>query len=321
MHIQENVPLKEYTTLNIGGPARYFIEVFTQEELVEALKFSKEKNLKFLLIGGGSNLLVSDEGFDGLVIKNKISGIKTYNDQLIVEAGTDLSALVDYTIEHGLDGMSTMKGIPGTVGGAVYGSAGAYGDNIRDYLEEIEYLENLEVKKIDKTEYQTGYRDSLFKHNKSLIILRLTFSNFPKADTKTLLEESQKILKLREEKYPPQTMCPGSFFKNVLLEDLTDDQKENIKKALIDYGKNPEVILKFGKVPAGSLLELVGAKGDQIGEITVAQNHANTFINLGNGTSKDFYTLAKKWYLKVYEKFGIKIAPEVQFVNLPLFEV
>jgi len=329
--LQENIPLSSLTTLKIGGPARWFIEVTTQEDLTGAIKYAKQKNIPYLLIGGGSNLLVSDQGFPGLVIKNQVTGIRAVipakagiqektgsriNSQregvlpgmtIVVQAGTDLNDLVDYTITHGLDGISTMKGIPGTVGGAVYGSAGAYGDNIRDYLVNIRCFDGERIVEIGKDDYQTGYRDSIFKTQLNLIILEVWFSGFPKADPQKLLDESIHILSIRSEKYPPDTLCPGSFFKNVPIDNLSQEVLNKI----------PQEKIRFNKIPAGFLLEAVGAKGDQIGQIKVAQNHANTFINLGHGSASDFYNLALKHQQAVKDKFGITLEPEVQLINLP----
>ena len=206
--------------------------------------------------------------------------------------------------------MSTMNGIPGTVAGAIYGSAGAYGDNIRDHLEEVKCFDGQNSITLTKDQYDTGYRDSIFKHNKNLIILEGTFSGFPTSSKEDLQKEADHILEIRAQKYPPNTKCPGSFFKNVITSEAPPEALSKI----------PPDKIKFGKIPAGFLLESVGAKGDQLGQIKVADNHGNTFINLGDGTAQDFYNLAKKYYLKVKDQFGISLQPEVQLLNLPPFE-
>ncbi len=309
LQISENIPLSTHTTLEIGGPARYFVEATTIEELKEALEYVKNNDLQWIIIGSGSNLLVSDDGFSGLVIKNNVQGILLEDGIITVQAGELLQKLVNFTIEHQLDGMSTMTGIPGTVGGAIYGSAGAYGDNIRDFLTSITYLENNEVKTLTKAEFQTGYRDSFFKHHKNLIILSAKFSGFAKGEKTKMEQECETILQKRTHKYPPHQKCPGSFFKNVIATELNENQLKNI----------PADKILFGKIPAGYLLEAVGAKGSHKGQIKVAETHANTFINLGNGTANDFYDLAYNLYRKVLDEFGIKLEPEVQFINLQPF--
>jgi UDP-N-acetylmuramate dehydrogenase len=317
MQVEESVSFKDLTTVKLGGPIAYLIRVKHSDQLPEAIKFAKDKNLPFLVIGGASNLLVSDEGYEGVVIKMENSGITMEGDNLLIQAGTPLQQLVDYTIEQGLDGMSTMTGVPGTVGGALYGSAGAYGDNIRDYLIEVSSFDGEKVIITPKKEYETGYRDSIFKRNKDLIILEAKFSDMPKVDPEELKKEAADILQKRMEKYNPAIKSPGSFFKNVPLERLDQIQVEKVRQTMIEWGKDPDHILRFNKIPAGALIEMAGGNGDQIGEIKTDPNHGNTFMNLGNGTAEDFYALIKKWFLKVKEEFGIELEPEVQLINLP----
>jgi UDP-N-acetylmuramate dehydrogenase len=309
--INPNIPLAPLTTLGIGGDAQFFVEVYTTENLKQAIIWANEKNLSWIVIGGGSNLLISDEGYPGLVIKNNLQGITFEHEKIKVQAGTSLQELVNFTIENELDGMSTMTGIPGSVGGAIYGSAGAYGDNIRDFLLEISYLDGEEIKTLTKDQFETGYRDSFFKHHKSLVILSATFGGFQKGNKEEMQKECVQIMQKRNAKYPPSQKCPGSFFKNVIASELSNDQLKNIP---------PDKII-FGKIPAGYLLESVGAKGANRGQIAVAKNHANTFINLGEGSAEDFYQLSLDLAIKVYQKFGIKLEPEVQFINLPPFTI
>lgn len=307
--VLENEPFSKHTTLGIGGPIKVFFEALTEDELIEAVRIAKKANLPYLVIGDGSNLLVSDIGFDGLVIKNSLSGISQNGNNLTVKSGTLLADLVTFAIEHNLAGMNKMSGIPGTVGGAVYGDAGAYGNSIRDYLFEVKAFDGEKVITLTKTECGFGYRDSNFKKNKYLI-LETRFTGLPNANGRELKMEAEEIIEKRSSKYPPNTKCPGSFFKNVVTEDLTPEQLE----------KMSAFITPFGKIPAGALIEAVGGKGDRIGGIKIMENHGNTFANLEDGSAEDFYNLAKKYYLKVKEQFGVELEPEVQFINLPPFE-
>src|SRR3989344_614071 len=348
MKIVTNFPMNKITTLGIGGKAKEFVVVSTEEELIETIKNARSREIGFLVIGGGSNLLVSDEGVDKLVIKNEISGITIRNtsdggpaeggdsSEVKVKSGTSLQQLVDFTISHGLSGMQKLTGIPGTVGGAVYGAAGAYGQEIIEHLVEVqainpgiiasedrdfEYLQSEAILKIEKsdrakqpqivslTEEQCGfgYRDSNFKRN-GLIILEATFQ-LETGNPEDLKKEADEILEKRLQKYPKGIKCPGSFFKNIVANTLPEKILKNIP---------PEKIM-YGKIPAGSLLEEVGAKGDSIDGIEIATYHANLFINKGGGTCTSFYNLAKKYFLKVKEKYGISLEPEVQLINLPPF--
>jgi UDP-N-acetylmuramate dehydrogenase len=308
--IRNDIFLKDLTTLQIGGQAKYFAEVQNEDELIEALKFAQNKSITFFVFGGGSNLLISDSGFDGLAIKFSQKGISLTNETtLAVKTGTVLQEFVDFSISQNLSGLQKLTGIPGTVGGAIYGNAGAYGQTVSDHLIKVICLNPVSLKKIElaKNECQFSYRDSGFKTNK-LVILEAVFGlNKTNND---LQKESDEILEKRLKKYKPGILCPGSFFKNVLMEELSNEQKKLIPPDR-DY---------FGKVPAWFFLDEVGAKGDRLGNIQIADFHGNLFINLGGGTAEDFYNLAKKYYFKVKEKFGISLEPEVQFVNLVPFE-
>lgn len=293
MQLQDNYPLKNVTTLSIGGPAKKFVVVETKEELLEALRFAKQNDLDHLIIGGGSNLLVADEGFAGLVIKNKITGIKNTS----VQSGTPLQEFVDYTIKNGLAGLQKLAGIPGTVGGAVYGNAGAYGQTISDHIVSVDQL--------NKSACAFGYRNSIFKESKQPI-LEVTFL-LEQGDPDILKKEAEEVLSKRLIKYPVGIKCPGSFFKNLIASEIPTEILKNI----------PADKIMYGKLPAGALLEEVGAKGQKSNGIEIAGYHANLFINSGGGTAKDFYDLAKKYVLKVKEKYGITLVPEVQLINLP----
>ena len=329
MKIINNYPLSRVTTLEIGGPAKKFVSAKTEDELIGSIKFAKENGLEFLIIGGGSNLLVSDEGVDKLVIKNAISGIEMHTPgvspkvlpgshpgggtMLKVKSGTLLQDLVDFTISNGLSGLQKLTGIPGTVGGAVYGAAGAYGQEIIDHLTHIVILSPVieygvnsakNLITLSKDECGFGYRDSSFKKN-GLIILEITFQ-LDKGNPEELKKEAEEILNKRLLKYPKGIKCPGSFFKNILADTLPEDILSSVREKII-----------YGKLSAGVLLEEVGAKGDSLDGIAIASYHANLFINKGGGKAKDFYALAKKYWEKVYQKFGIRLEPEVQLINLP----
>lgn len=343
----DNYPLKNVTTLNLGGPAKKFVQVKTEKDLIEAIKYARDQKVDYLVIGGGSNLLIADEGTDCLVIKNEIKGIEvatgdgergaparsrrseTIEDArwgcepagpgaISVKSGTPLQELVDFTIQNGLSDLQKLTGIPGTVGGAIYGNAGAYGQTISDHITEVVILGRSgattpESEKEDsgqarmtfsKDECRFNYRDSIFKRNK-YIILEVKFK-LGKADPQILQEEVQEVLAKRLVKYPPGIKCPGSFFKNIIANTLP--------KQVLD--KIPTEKIMYGKVPAGALLETVGAKGQRLDGIRIADYHANLFINDG-GSAKDFYELAKIYALKVKEKFNITLDPEVQLINLP----
>lgn len=296
----------ELTTLNIGGDIKALIEVNSQDELVGVLKFASKEHIPFLIIGGGSNLLVNDSEVNILIIKNNVTGITQSENKLAIQSGTTLQDLVDYTLEHNLSGLHKMTGIPGTVGGAIYGNAGAYGQTISEHITSVRFFDGENIKDFSKEECRFDYRSSIFKQNKGFVILEAGFT-LEKNDPKKLEEESKDILAQRIKKYPPGIKCPGSFFKNIVASALTPPQLAAI----------PEEKIVYGKVPAGALLEDIGAKGARLGSIEVADYHANLFINKGGGKAIDFFELAGSLQKKVKERFGVELEPEVQLINLP----
>ncbi len=302
INIQEKILLKDFTTLNIGGPARYFVEVHSIEELKDALQYAEDNVLEFYIIAGGSDLLVNDEGFPGLIIKLSLQGLTLEAARIKVSAGTSLQKLVDYTIEHGLAGIEKLNNISGSVGGAVYGNAGAFGQTISDKLIKIKIL--IDGKETWKThkELEFDYRESILKKHKDWVILEAEFK-FDKGDPEELKKTSQEVLETRTQKYTPGIKCPGSFFKNLIIDRLPKDLQKDMPK---DY---------YGKVPAWWFLEQVGAKGATRGQIKISNHHANLFTNQGGGTAADFFALAKEYKDKVKEKFGVNLEPEVQLVG------
>lgn len=306
--LQKNYPLSKLTTLNIGGPAKYLYIATTKQDLLNILSFATSENLPYIVIGGGSNLLASDQGFNGLVIKNEVSGISLAGGRLArltVQAGTPLQRLVDYTINHSLSGMQRLTDIPGTVAGAIFGNAGAYGQTISEYIVEVECWYNGQITTLTKEQCQFEYRDSVFKKNKR-IILEVKFK-LPKGNPVELKKEEQETLAKRRVKYQPGIKCPGSFFKNLFTEEIPEEALNRLPSRQDTYGKTPAYIF----------LEQLGAKGDRLGNIQIAPYHANLFINLGGGKASDFWQLANKWYKKVKEVYGVSLEPEVQLINLP----
>lgn len=302
LDIKENIPLKNYTTLGIGGPAKYFVEVQSIEGLKTALQYAKENTVPYYILAGGSDLLISDKGFNGLVIKYSDVGAKRDKNKVMVRAGTLLQDLVDLLNEAGLKGIEKLAGIPGTVGGAIYGNAGAYGVTISDKLARVRVFDGKRDFWMNKDRCNFNYRHSTFKERKDYVILEVEFE-FDTGNPQELKKISADTIKTRSKKYPPGIKCPGSFFKNMLLSELP---QEVVNTAPKDY---------YGKLPAGWLLEQVGAKGASKGKIKIADYHANLFINEGGGKAQDFFDLASKWKQKVKQKFGIELEPEVQLVG------
>lgn len=301
--LEENFPLYTLTTVQTGGSAEGLVRVGSELELIDAVEFLKKSGVKFLVVGGLSNLLFADKGFDGIIVKNENGGLNENGATVVAYGGTILQGLVDFTIEKGLSGLHKMTGIPGTVGGAIYGNAGAYGQTISDFITSANVLREGKKIRLSKSDCKFDYRNSLFKKTKDLI-LSAEF-RLEKADEKSLQEESKKVLDQRLEKYHPGLKSPGSFFMNVYVDQIPAQGLKMIPKDKI----------RNGRVHVGWILESVGAKGSKVGGVHVASYHGNLFINQDHGTSADYINLAKELSKKVKEKYGVNLIPEVQLID------
>ena len=191
---KENIPLHTLTSYRIGGPARYFFEAKTVAELKLALEETKKKNLEFLVLGGGTNFLIGDEGFPGLVLKPNFDFIKTSGKEVSVGAGTPVSVLLDYLSENGLSGLEWAGGLPGTVGGAIRGNAGAFGGEIKDIVKSVRSVDTKNLNEVERdfSECDFGYRSSVFKKNSGEDIIISAVLNLEKGDSDKIKKASMK---------------------------------------------------------------------------------------------------------------------------------
>lgn len=301
MNIQKNITLAPLTTFGIGGIAKEYIQVRSLYELIELVRRLKGENKRFKVFAGGSNVVFPDSGLDDLLIQILGGEIRITEENMMVDGGVLLSDVVFSSIGAGLSGVEYLSGIPGTIGGAIVGNAGAYGHSISEVVEKVEIFDGEKRYWINKDECIFSYRESIFKH-KPYLILRVILK-FEQGDKEELERISKEIIKKREMKYHPGIRCPGSFFKNIIASDLKGAQLNNINKNKIVYGK----------VPAGYLLEEVGAKGMKVGGIEIADYHGNLFINEGNGTASQVKQLANILKQKVWERFGIALSEEIRY--------
>jgi UDP-N-acetylmuramate dehydrogenase len=304
LHVQPNVPLSEHTRFALGGPADLFVESADPAAFITALEIARRSGLPHTMIGGGSNLIVSDSGYRGIILKFHGDTISVDGPVLTVQAGAGLQTLVDTANAHGLKGLETMTGIPGFTGAAIYGNAGAYGHSISERISKVHFHDGTAHRTFSNQQCEFHYRESIFKCHKNWIILSAELSLTP-VDPAELANTSAEILAIRNEKYPPTMKCAGSIFKNFLLAELPPD----VAAAL------PGNVIREGKVPSAYFLEKAGAKGLFVGDIHVATYHANLIFNAGSGTSTDLLTLILDLKSRVYERFGIKLEEEVQYVG------
>ena len=270
--IKKDEPLSKHTTFKVGGPARYFCIVKTLDDLRKAIKYAKIKKLKVFILGAGSNILVSDLGFDGLVINFKGA------------AGVKLQQFLNYCADKGLSGLEFLAGIPGTIGGAIYMNAGAYGKTISEFIDCV-YAVNYNGKQheLNRKQCEFGYRKSVFQ-KKKLIITGAEF-DLNKERSSVIKNAMKAIIKRRIKKQPYNMPSAGSFFKN-------------------PKGDH-----------AARLIEAAGLKGLKVGGAMVSKKHANFIVNTGKARAEEVKKLMKIIKNRVREKFKISLVPEVKIVE------
>lgn len=281
MQFQEGRSLKDFTTFGIGGPAKYFIEATSIDQLKDVIAFCYEKNLRYLVLGKGSNILFSDEGFEGLVILNKIHFCEEENGNFSVGAGYSFSLLGSQTARKGWAGLEFASGIPGSVGGAVYMNAGANGGETFQYLTEVTYInEKGKVEVLPKGKLQWGYRMSSFQSLKGAIAAA-KFHLIPSTEARA---RQLKIIDYRTKTQPYSDMSAGCVFRNA-----------------------PDS-------SAGALIEKCGLKGFSIGGAEVSTLHANFIVNRKEAKAQDVLDLAAHVKKVVHEKTGYDLDMEIRVI-------
>ncbi len=274
-------PLRNHTTIKIGGPARYFARPSTLEELKGALSFARDRGIPIYVISGGSDIVFPDRGFDGLVIRmDRLRGVERVEDDLVVaHAGESIPSLAVLTEQWGLSGFEYLFGVPGRIGGAVAKNAGAYGLEVADILEYVELVTwEGELVRMGPRDIAIRYRESdVLKYG---VVYRAWFR---------LRKESPGVIRRRREEFSSRRM---------------KTQPYGVATAGCMF-KNPE------GHSAGKLLDMAGMKGERKGDVMVSEKHANFFINLGEGRSEDVLYLVELAKKRVYEEFGIVLEEEV----------
>ncbi len=304
--IQKNVPLAPLTTFKIGGSAKYYIEVKTRDDLVGAVKWAKKNSQKVFYFGGGSNLLVADEGFDGLVIKlaNREADIR--GDRLYCGAGASLVYCLSLCRGANLSGLEWAFGIPlATMGGSVRGNAGAFGAAIGDIVETVEYYN---VKKdrfefLSRKDCDFDYRTSIFKKNPEFIIWNIVLRMKP-SNPEEINSSIESNLAHRD-KGQPKLPSAGSVFKNLFLNDILQ-----VNPSLLEF-INEQGLGKGGKIGAGYFIDLRGLKGKTIGGAKISLEHANFIVNTGRATAKDVIELIEFVKKEIELRFKIKLEEEI----------
>ena len=284
----------------VGGQSRWFADIHDTDSLARAYRWAEAQGLPIFFLGEGSNVLFSDREFPGLVLRNRTAGRDHSGNEVRVAGGENLGELIRWANRQQLAGLERMYGIPGTVAGALVGNAGAYGQEICESVIEVTvWSPDGNVRILSASALEFDYRHSIFKNRRNWFILECTLNLEPSREK--LQEVSDSIVQTRLAKYPVGLKCPGSFFKNVVYAELSDPVRSGI----------PLDFIQYGKIPAGKLLEVVGAKGARSGDAFIADHHANLLVNGKNATSKDIVTLADKYANRVLQRFHLALEPEI----------
>ena len=283
--VLENVDLKKYNTYRIGGKARYLIKPYNIKSLELLINYLNNNNIKYLVIGNGSNIILPDEDYGGVIILlSNLNKCIINKDEVYVEAGEMLNVFVMNVVNNNLGGIENLCGIPGTLGGAIVQNAGCYGTNISDKLISVSYLENGKVFEIKNSECNFSYRDSIFKSNKNKIILSAKFKfNFKnKEEMLSIIKENNQK---RKNSQPLEYPNAGSVFRNPV------------------------------NLSSGKLIDEADLKGYNINDAYVSIKHANFIINRGNATSKDIIDLINYIKKVILEKYNIELILEQEIIK------
>lgn len=309
-NIQKDIPLAQFTTFRIGGPAKFFIEVKEKDDLPEAIKWAKENKEKFYILGGGSNVIINDKGVDGLVIRMANDNITVHGERMEAGAGATLARAVRLATGENLSGLEWAAGIPrATLGGAIRGNAGAFGSSMNDVAETVEVF-NVKKEKFELFSHKDckfDYRESIFKkdHNYLIWSIILRLKKGSKLEIEAMINKFLESRQSRQPKLP----SAGSIFKNLLI-DYLKENNANIANLAIKSGA-----VKGNKIGAGWLIELAGLKGKKIGGAKVSLEHANFIVNTSQASAEDIVMLISYIKQQVRNRFSVQLQEEVQYLG------
>lgn len=284
--VQMDFPLSRLTTFRIGGPAAYVVTPSSIDELKKVLLVCRENGLKRLVIGKGSNILASDEGFQGVIIRldSEFQRVRIQNCIVEAESGISLSSLAKKAADKGLSGLEFASGIPGSLGGAIYMNAGAYGGEMKDVLQEVTVIDMLgDLKHLDRSELEMGYRSSILQY-KSWVVVR-GILQLEEKDPAKIKARMQELTERRNAKQPMDMPSAGSVFKR------------------------PEGHF------VGTMIEEAGLKGYRVGGAMVSPKHAGFIVNTGDATCRDVTELIRHIQKTIKEQYGVELTPEVRYLT------
>lgn len=306
--IKENVELAPYTTFKIGGKARYFIVVQNQSELSAVIEWAEEKSIQYKILAGGSNVLISDNGYDGIIIKLDNNNYSIHGERIECGAAVLLSKAVSLATSSSLSGLEWAIGIPGTVGGAIRGNAGAFRSEIAEAIETVEVYDKTKKRfyLYSQKDCEFEYRNSIFKKNNSLIIWQVAL-RLRKGNSENIGELINLNLNKRNSNQP-KLPSAGCVFKNVFT-----DENPGIKEHIVKLAEE-EGMLFQNKIPAGWIIDKLDLRGQKVGGAKVSLEHANFIINTDKAKAEDIITLISIIKEKARNNFGIQLENEIEIV-------
>lgn len=305
--IEHNIGLAQFTTFKIGGNAKFFAQAEGKEDLAGLIGWAKENKERVYVLAGGSNLLVNDKGVDGLVVKYIDESIIVRGEEIECGAGANLPKVLNLSAESGLEGLAWAFGIPGTIGGAVRGNVGAFGQDISKVVKSVEAYdtEQSDWRTFNQDECNFEYKESVFKENPNLIITKVVFQ-LSKGDSGKIRQEMADFIKYRTNSQPKEPSA-GCIFKNLRLSDIEMANPELIR-IIRESGAG-----RGDKIGAGWFIDQSELKGKIIGGAKVSEKHANFIVNTGNATAENVAMLISLIKQKVRQKFNIELQEEIQY--------
>ena len=299
--VKENLPLARLTTFGIGGAAKYLVDVRSEGDIREAIQWAKEKNVPYVVLGGGSNVLIPDAGLQALVIrlKGNLWGVK---DGVVDSwAGSNLLELIKAMGVQGWGGWEKLAGIPGSIGGAVRGNAGAFGPEIKDFVVKVKALhgETGETKEFQNAECNFSYRHSFFKDHPEWIITRVELK-LAATEAAESAKKSEETIAEREKRHLQNVKAAGSFFMN----------PKAPAEVVAMFEAEKGVKSREGRVPAGWLIEKAGMKGATVGGAIASLQHPNYIVNQGGATAANVLSLSEKIQEKIKQDFNVQLERE-----------
>lgn len=298
-----NESLAKHSSFKVGGTTKYFIEVSDLENFIELLKYLDKNNINYLVIGGGTNLLFSDDDFDGVIILNKCNKKSIDVDVIEVESGCSTAEISQFSLQNELSGFEWGIGVPGTIGGAVRGNAGLPTGEMKDNFLKALVYENGEVLEYDFDDCDFSYRHSIFKEKKAIILK--VYLKLKKSVSKDIQKKTIDFLTKRSISQPQGYPSAGCSFKNVFIDEFEEEILDEI----------PQEFIENALVPAGWLIEKSGLKGFKIGGAQVSEKHANFILNKNDASALDIFKLIEEIKEKVYNKFRVNLKEEIQIIN------